>query len=29
VYYGTLSWGDDEIDLAPEHLYEMATGKKN
>jgi hypothetical protein len=26
VEYGTLVWGDGEVDLAPEKLYELATG---
>jgi len=27
VDYGTLVWGDGEIDIAPETLYTIATGK--
>lgn len=27
VEYGTLVWGDGSIDIAPERLYELATGK--
>ncbi len=27
VEYGTLVWGNGEIDIAPETLYEIATGK--
>ena len=27
VNYGTLIWGDGELDIAPETLYEKATGK--
>ncbi len=27
VNYGTLTWGDGELDIAPETLYEQATGK--
>jgi hypothetical protein len=26
VEYGTLAWGNGEIDMAPEHLYYLATG---
>ena len=25
---GTLVWGDGELDIAPERLYELATGKR-
>jgi hypothetical protein len=28
VEYGTLIWGDGELDIAPETLYTIATGKK-
>lgn len=28
VNYGTLTWYDDEIDIAPETLYEKSTGEK-
>lgn len=28
VEYGTLTWGQGELDIAPEHLYELATGEK-
>jgi hypothetical protein len=28
IEYGTLVWGKGELDLAPETLYENATGKK-
>ncbi|RKX79290.1 MAG: hypothetical protein DRP87_03615 [Spirochaetes bacterium] len=27
VEYGTLVWGNGEIDIAPETLYTLATGK--
>ena len=27
VEYGTLVWGDGELDIAPETLYRLATGK--
>jgi hypothetical protein len=27
IEYGTLIWGNGEIDLAPETLYTLATGK--
>ena len=27
VEYGTVSWCNSEIDIAPEKLYELATGK--
>ena len=27
IEYGTLVWGDGEIDIAPETLYTLATGK--
>ncbi len=27
VEFGTLVWGDGELDIAPEHLYYLATGK--
>jgi hypothetical protein len=27
VEYGILDWGDGNIDIAPERLYELATGK--
>ena len=26
IEHGTLVWGDGELDLAPEKLYELATG---
>ncbi len=28
IEYGTLVWGKGELDIAPETLYEKATGKK-
>ena len=28
VEYGTLVWGDGEVDIAPEALYEEATGHR-
>ena len=28
VEYGTIVWGSGELDIAPETLYEKATGKK-
>ena len=28
IEYGTLVWGDGEVDIAPETLYELATGKQ-
>jgi hypothetical protein len=28
IEYGTLVWGNGELDIAPETLYEKATGKK-
>ena len=28
IEYGTLTWGDGELDIAPETLYEKATGIK-
>lgn len=28
VEFGTLIWGDGEVDIAPETLYAKATGKK-
>ena len=28
IEYGTLVWGDGEVDIAPEALYEQATGKQ-
>ena len=28
IEYGTLVWGNGEVDIAPETLYERATGKK-
>ncbi len=28
IEYGTLVWGDGEVDIAPETLYERATGKE-
>ena len=28
IKYGTLVWGKGELDIAPETLYEKATGKK-
>jgi hypothetical protein len=27
IEYGTLAWGEGEIDIAPESLYVKATGK--
>jgi hypothetical protein len=27
IEYGTLTWGDGDIDIAPETLYTLATGK--
>ena len=27
IEYGTLIWGDGELDIAPETLYTIATGK--
>ena len=27
IEYGTLVWGSGDVDIAPEALYEMATGK--
>jgi len=27
IEYGTLVWGDGEVDIAPETLYSLATGK--
>ena len=27
IDYGTLVWGNGEVDIAPEALYAMATGK--
>lgn len=27
IEYGTLTWGKGELDIAPETLYHMATGK--
>jgi hypothetical protein len=27
VEYGTIVWGEGELDIAPETLYERATGK--
>jgi hypothetical protein len=27
IEFGTLVWGDGELDLAPETLYEKATGR--
>jgi hypothetical protein len=27
IEYGTIVWGDGELDIAPETLYEKATGK--
>ena len=27
IKYGTLIWGNEEIDIAPETLYTIATGK--
>ncbi len=27
IEYGTLVWGQGEVDIAPEALYEMATGR--
>jgi hypothetical protein len=27
IEYGTLIWGDEELDIAPETLYTIATGK--
>ena len=27
VEFGTLSWGNGELDLAPEHLYQLVTGR--
>ena len=26
--YGTLTWGNGEVDVAPEALYQLATGKE-
>ena len=28
IDFGTLVWGDGEVDLAPETLYALATGKE-
>ena len=28
IEYGTLVWGEGEVDIAPETLYEWATGKQ-
>ena len=28
IEYGTLTWGNGDLDLAPETLYEKATGEK-
>jgi Protein of unknown function (DUF2442) len=28
VEYGTIVWGNGELDIAPETLYEKATGRK-
>ncbi|MDY7029262.1 MAG: DUF2442 domain-containing protein [Spirochaetota bacterium] len=28
IAYGTLIWGEGEVDIAPEALYERATGKQ-
>ena len=28
IEYGTLVWGEGEVDIAPETLYERATGKQ-
>lgn len=28
IEYGTLVWGSGEVDIAPEALYEEATGKQ-
>lgn len=28
IKYGTLIWGEGEVDIAPEALYERATGKQ-
>jgi len=28
IEYGTLVWGEGEVDIAPEALYERATGKQ-
>jgi len=28
IEYGTLVWGDGEVDIAPETLYERTTGKQ-
>lgn len=28
IEYGTLLWGEGEVDVAPEALYEEATGKQ-
>lgn len=28
IEYGTLVWGEGEVDIAPETLYERATGKE-
>ncbi len=28
IEYGTLVWGEGEVDIAPEALYEQATGKQ-
>lgn len=27
ISYGTLCWGDGQVDIAPERLYELATGE--
>ena len=27
IQYGTIIWGDGELDIAPETLYTIATGK--
>jgi hypothetical protein len=27
IQYGTMIWGDGELDIAPEKLYTIATGK--
>ena len=26
IEFGTLTWGEGELDIAPEHLYELVTG---
>ena len=28
IEFGTLIWGDGELDIAPEHLYQITTGEE-